>query len=104
MGFSLNGHPHVKYNTDPDNTELGCGDSVVLGTTPNEYGTWLYGRDGWCDGNRVAPWVVDVSDQLRTEGNLLEYRGLFNGTVPDPSSLQQGAPVMMMRVYLTFLK
>jgi len=100
--FNLNGHSNVKDLDNADNAELGCGDSVTLGTTPNEYGTWLYGRDGWCDGREVAPWVVDLTSQVKPSGNVLTYRGLFNGTIPDPSSLEQGAPVMMLRVYLVF--
>lgn len=102
--FTVNEHNNIKYNNDPDNNQLGCGDSVALGTTPNEYGTWLYGRDGWCYGREVIPWTIDLTSQLQAKNNNLTYRGLFNGSVPDPSSLQQGAPVMMMRVYITFFR
>jgi len=100
--FTVNGNVNVKDLDNSDNAELGCGDSVTFGTTPNEYGTWLYGRDGWCDGREVAPWVVDLTDQLKPTGNVVKYHGLFNGSIPDPSSLQQGSPVMMLRAYITF--
>jgi hypothetical protein len=118
---------NVKVNDGPNNAATGCAEisELELGTTPNEYGTWLYGRDGWCDGRGVIPWVRDItsqlnllmSSQLRTdmissEGNhdaqtsgeqfTLSYRGLWNGTIPDPSSLQQGSPVMMMQTYIVF--
>ena len=78
---------------------------LAIGTTPNEYGTWLYGRDGWCDGRGVYPWKVDVTTALRklqSDSFTLQYRGLWNNTIPDPSSLQQGSPVMMMQTYVVF--
>jgi hypothetical protein len=77
----------------------------------------------------VYPWSVDITSQLAalaseassqsldedggdgdvsttttaTKGKfMLSYRGLFNGSIPDPSSLQQGSPVMMMQTYIVF--
>lgn len=43
---------------------LGCAMRVKEGALPNEYGTWLYGRGGWCDGLQVEPWVTDVTGQV----------------------------------------
>ncbi|KAG9345206.1 hypothetical protein JZ751_009751 [Albula glossodonta] len=43
---------------------LGCAARVVEGAVPNEHGTWLYGRGGWCDGLQVNPWIIDISSQL----------------------------------------
>ena len=68
--FSVNAQPaHVKRQllpiTDP---QLGCADEVDTGVTPNEYGTWLYGRNGWCNGREVVPWVVDLSDDIGLAG------------------------------------
>ena len=55
--------------------------------TPNEEGTWLYGRDGWCDGQEVRPEVWDVTSQVALAGsNTLHYYGWFNGTDPNPAS------------------
>jgi len=102
--FTVNSHTTVLDLDNPDNANLGCGDSVTLGTTPNEYGTWLYGRDGWCDGREVAPRKIDLTNQLKATGNTISYRGFYNGSIPDPSSLQQGSPVIMMRVYITFFE
>ena len=109
---------NVKNNSGPDNAPTGCAEDseLAIGTTPNEYGTWLYGRDGWCDGRGVYPWTVDITAQLQKlqqhdadadadnqkNSFTLSYRGLWNGTIPDPSSLQQGAPVMMMQTYIVF--
>ena len=46
-------------------SELGCASRVQDGVTPNQYGTWNFGRAGWCPGGAVAPWVVDVTKGLR---------------------------------------
>ena len=35
---------------------------VGEGVVPNELGRWLYGRGGWCDGQEVTPWVVDITE------------------------------------------
>ena len=97
----------VKVNDGPDNAATGCAEDseLAIGTTPNEYGTWLYGRDGWCDGRGVYPWTQDITHALNRLGGRkfqLDYTGLWNNTIPDPSSLQQGSPVMMMQTYIVF--
>ena len=50
---------------------------------PNQWGTWWFGRGGWCPGQQVDPWVVDVTDEV-TPGMpaTVEYRGLFGGADP----------------------
>ena len=70
---------------DTAGTATGCADRVSDGSEPNEHGTWLYGRDGWCDGENVNPWVEDITSQVRLgETNNIRYFGLFNGTDPNP--------------------
>lgn len=66
---------------------MGCANRVEQGVTPNEHGTWLYGRNGWCCGQDVVPWVVDVTDQVYFNGSLnaVKYYGWFNGTDPKPT-------------------
>jgi hypothetical protein len=66
-------------------TPLGCADQVPRGVEPNEHGTWLYGRDGWCDGREVDPIVFDWT-HVATPGSEIKitYRGTFNGTDPNP--------------------
>ena len=34
---------------------------VSLGVVPNQYGTWPFGRAGWCPGQHVDWWEVDVT-------------------------------------------
>ena len=109
------GAPITKQQLLPaTNQQLGCAEEVDLGVTPNEYGTWLYGRDGWCNGRPVLPWVVDVSEQVianRTSGTrsvTLEYTaswcsspGVCAPADPGPpSTWQQAPPVMMLAIYV----
>jgi len=63
--------------------QSGCVPELARGMTPNQGGTWWFGRGGWCPGQQVEPWVVDVTE-LATPGNPLHvsYRGLFEGSAP----------------------
>lgn len=37
------------------------------GSLPNEHGTWYSGRNGWCDGQDVAPLVWDITHAVQAE-------------------------------------
>jgi hypothetical protein len=64
-------------------TQSGCVGEISKGMTPNQSGTWWFGRGGWCPGQYVAPWVVDLTDTVAPGANAeLSYRGLFNGKTP----------------------
>jgi hypothetical protein len=81
-------------------TELGCSRHVMQGVEPNEYGTWLYGRDGWCDGLQVPPYVVDVTSQLSSlQPNSVVYYGWYKGATPNPSV---GGAYMVLATYVSF--
>ncbi|XP_065837968.1 uncharacterized protein [Oscarella lobularis] len=85
--FTVNNrYANVRTFTNPTNP-LGCADRVPEGVEPNEHGTWLYGRDGWCDGQEVDPWIVDITDQVNIGGgiNRITYVGLFDGKTPNPT-------------------
>jgi hypothetical protein len=74
---------------DMAGTPNGCADMVSRGSEPNEHGTWLYGRDGWCDGEPVAPWVQDITRQMDIrpgQTNSISYKGYYNGTDPRPTN------------------
>ena len=70
----------------------GCILQIVDGVIPNQYGTWPYGRGGWCPGLDVSPWVVDITPALQEGQNTITYRGLFDGEdyVPRPHPDPQG--------------
>ena len=46
-----------------------------------------FGRGGWCPGQQVTPWVVDVTGEV-TPGQdaTVSYRGLYRDADPPASS------------------
>ncbi|XP_022088506.1 uncharacterized protein LOC110978103 [Acanthaster planci] len=98
--FVINGHHH-NITFSNAGTELGCAMRTPTGVEPNEHGTWLYGRDGWCDGREVDPWVFDVTAQVTSGQNNITYFGWFEGKDPNPT----GTPgYIIMYSYLVFYK
>jgi hypothetical protein len=68
-------------------SQTGCIAQVVSGTTPNQAGTWWYGRGGWCPGQQVTPHVFDVTaDVIAGGAATVEYRGLYAGAPPPDGS------------------
>ena len=84
-------------------TPFGCANQVPTGVEPNEHGTWLYGRDGWCDGRNVFPWVIDITEQVQKgqQTNFIQYFGWFNGSDPNP---KQNPGEIIFYSYLVFYK
>ncbi|XP_006791947.1 uncharacterized protein si:dkey-256h2.1 [Neolamprologus brichardi] len=102
--FVINAAYNNTHVFDSAGTALGCAMRVKEGAVPNEHGTWLYGRGGWCDGLQVNPWRVDVTKQLnmsRSESNTVVYFGLFNGRDPNPA---QPPGYIIMTSSLVFYK
>lgn len=75
--FSLNGgvfdfdksHPEAGAMADCISLE-----SISEGVIPNQWGTWGYGRQGWCPGLDVKPFVVDLTEHLEIGNlNVLSY-------------------------------
>jgi len=98
--FIVNGKHENSRIFDTAGTATGCADQVSQGSEPNEHGTWLYGRNGWCDGQNIAPWVEDITAQLDFDKeNKIRYFGYFNGTDPDP---KQNPGNIIMYSYLVF--
>lgn len=83
--FNLNGTEFTRDHAG-DLGKYGCFDKVAEGVVPNQWGSWPFGRAGWCPGQDVKPWITDVSDALVSGQNTLTYRGLFRGDdyVPRP--------------------
>ncbi|KAM9353841.1 uncharacterized protein ABDE67_006235 [Symphorus nematophorus] len=89
---------------DSAGSPLGCTTRVKEGAVPNEYGTWLYGRGGWCDGLQVDPWRIDITHQLnmsQSDANTVVYFGLFEGQDPNPS---RDPGYIIMSSFLIFYK
>ncbi|KXJ29739.1 uncharacterized protein LOC110241053 [Exaiptasia diaphana] len=101
--FIINGKPNVRVFKNAA-TAMGCANRVEKGVTPNEHGTWLYGRDGWCPGQDVVPWVVDVTDQViknRELYNTIKYYGWFNGS--DPNPMRNPGEILMTSFLIFYL-
>ena len=83
--FIVNGHDNVRDFPDAGNYN-GCMQMVNQGTVPNQYGTWWYGRGGWCPGKEVPMVITDITSQV-TPGadNTFEYNAFYDGQ-PYPGS------------------
>jgi hypothetical protein len=77
--FTVDGHDNVR-DFPMAGSNFGCADQVKDGTVPNQYGTWWYGRDGWCPGKHVPLVATDVTAQV-TPGKdaTFGYQGFWNG-------------------------
>jgi len=77
--FRVNGHETTRSFDEVGDT-LGCMDRVSEGVVPNQFGTWWFGRSGWCPGLEVPVVMLDVTDHVVLGGdNVIEYEGLFLG-------------------------
>lgn len=64
--FLINDNTADAYMRDfpTTSTYYGCMDQVATGVIPNQYGTWWYGRSGWCPGLQVDTVTHDITDQV----------------------------------------
>ena len=85
--FTVNGAVYTKEYPQAS-TQTGCATAMVAEQgTPNQWGTWWYGRGGWCPGQPVVPFVVDVTKDVEPGGTAtVSYRGLYEGDTPDDGS------------------
>lgn len=61
----------------------GCVQELANGMTPNQWGTWWFGRGGWCPGQQVDPYVVDVSEIVSPGSTTtFSYHASFDGEDP----------------------
>jgi hypothetical protein len=75
--FSLNGGVYefdTSYPDASDNDFCMQIETIAEGVIPNQYGTWGYGRAGWCPGQDVKPYTVDITQHVQIgEENILDY-------------------------------
>lgn len=68
-----------------------CQADTAIGTVPNQYGTWWYGRGGWCPGKEVPTVMSDITSQVTLGGeNTMVYTRTRHG-----STYNGGANVRM---------
>lgn len=105
--FSIGNLRYSKTN-EVAGTSSGCIDQIEIGTVPNQYGTWPYGRAGWCPGLDVKPFVADITANVRPgESNTMAYESLFQGRayIPQPAANSQNngfGAIIDMRSYVVF--
>ena len=73
-------------------TGTGCQKQVKNGVVPNQYGTWPFGRGGWCPGWDVQPFVGDFTAAATPGLNTITYQSLHQGVEFDPN---RGAEIWM---------
>ena len=84
--FLVNDHA-VTLESPEAGSPQDCMNKVSEGTVPNQYGTWWYGRSGWCPGKEVQLVMTDVTDHVTPGADAtLDYGATFYGqpyTGPD---------------------
>ncbi|MSQ01574.1 MAG: hypothetical protein EXR71_06735 [Myxococcales bacterium] len=94
--FSVDGSTHLQEFTTAG-TATGCIDQIENQMTPNQSGTWWYGRGGWCPGQIVMPYAVDVTAEVGTDGEaVVGYRGMYRDQAPPPD----GAGTIVLNAWL----
>ncbi|MBM4345197.1 MAG: hypothetical protein FJ100_17645 [Deltaproteobacteria bacterium] len=64
-------------------TQSQCMPQMSKGMTPNQGGTWWFGRGGWCPGQQVEPWRVALGAEAKPGSTVtVTYKGVFNGKAP----------------------
>ena len=75
--FSLNGGVYEFEKSHPNASSSNycmSSEAISNGTVPNQYGTWGYGRAGWCPGQGVAPHIVEITENVVLgEENIIDY-------------------------------
>ena len=75
--FSVNGGVYEFEQSYPEASQTTHCMSLEMigeGTIPNQYGTWGYGRAGWCPGLDVDLNVTDITEYVLTgEENIIDY-------------------------------
>ena len=79
--------------------------TIIQGVKPNQYGTWGYGRAGWCPGQDVHPMGTDITSHISIgDENVIDYnacRVQGNNCVTPPICQGDGyCPEIAMSSYI----
>ncbi|MGB0592477.1 MAG: peptide-N-glycosidase F-related protein [Myxococcota bacterium] len=101
--FTVNDASYMEEHPNAG-TWYGCMDQTSEGGVPNQFGTWPFGRAGWCAGMDVKLWTVDITSAVNPTNNLLSYEGLFQGQTYTPNITDPGGylPEVKMTSWLTY--
>ena len=106
--FSVNGGVYEFNQEFPDASSSNhCmqPDVISQGVVPNQYGTWGYGRAGWCPGMDVDPYIADITDYVSLgDDNVIDYnacRVSGSSCLPPPTCAGDGyCPEVAMSSYI----
>lgn len=80
--FTVNGTEFVRAIEEPGDN-FGCMAQIDQGTVPNQFGTWWYGRNGWCPGKQVDMVTIDITDAVFPgQTNVFDYEAYQDGETP----------------------
>eukprot|EP00730_Choanoeca_flexa_P007639 TRINITY_DN12364_c1_g5_i1.p2 TRINITY_DN12364_c1_g5~~TRINITY_DN12364_c1_g5_i1.p2 ORF type:complete len:682 (+),score=123.78 TRINITY_DN12364_c1_g5_i1:2723-4768(+) len=72
--FEVNGKLNVSVSFMAPLDQDGCAKKIPQGVEPNGHGAIWFGRDGWCNGFKVEPWVGDVTSAIVPgQANTVRY-------------------------------
>lgn len=78
--FSVNGSEPYTVTFGEAGSAEGCVDHLGDGALPNQAGTWMYGRDGWCPGMGVMPVSWDITASITPGADAqIAYQALLDG-------------------------
>jgi hypothetical protein len=78
--FTVNGSAMHMREFPGQVIDLRCAEAVDVGVVPGQFGNWTPGRAGWCPGQQIDPWIVDITDEVTLgQPNTIDYVGLFGG-------------------------
>jgi len=107
--FTINGGVYEFDQSFPDASSSNyCMQPEVIqetGVIPNQYGTWGYGRAGWCAGRDVKPYIMDVTNFIEIgQENVIDYdacRVSGNSCIAPPTCQGDGyCPEIAMSSYI----
>ena len=81
--FTVNGS-NFEIDFNNAGSSEGCFEKVNDGVVPNQYGSWPYGRAGWCPGQDVKLIKIDVTDALASGENTFSYAAYLDGEIYEP--------------------
>jgi len=100
----VNGTPY-KTKFDNAGTSAGCFNLVSQGVVPNQYGSWPFGRAGWCPGQDVKLIRIDVTEKIKPgQPNIIHFQSFLNGetyipVITDSSGYRAEIPLASYAVY-----
>ena len=100
--YYLNGNTAYEWHPIVYDNQ-GCEKEVDDGVVANQFGSWPFGRAGWCAGQDVKQWVYDITDWVdNSSSNNLVYRGLFNGQEYVPQDTNGGGREIRANIWLVY--